>query len=62
MMNKILIFAILTVSLSGLFIGNYAYAVNSSDDPDSTKMIPSTVGKAGGVEMKFCKNSPWYIS
>jgi hypothetical protein len=59
MMNKILIFAILTVSLSGLFIGNYAYAVNSSDSPDSTKMIPSTVGKAGGVEMKFCKNSPW---
>ena len=58
-MNKLLIFAILTVSLSGLFIGNYAYAVNSSDGPDSTKMTPSTVGKAGGVEMKFCKNSPW---
>jgi len=47
------------VSLSGLFIGNYAYAVNSSDGPDSTKMIPNTVGKAGGIEMKLCKNSPW---
>ena len=49
------------VSLSGLFIGNFAYAADSDDDTltKSTKMIPSTVGKAGGIEMKLCKNSPW---
>ena len=60
-MNKISIFAILMVSLSGLFIGNFAYAADSDDDTltKSTKMIPSTVGKAGGIEMKLCKNSPW---
>ena len=49
------------VSLSGLFIGNFAYAADSDDDTltKSTKMIPNTVGKSGGIEMKLCKNSPW---
>ena len=49
------------VSLSGLFIGNFAYAADSDDDTltNSKKLIPSTVGKAGGIEMKLCKNSPW---
>ena len=49
------------VSLSGLFIGNFAYAADSDDDTltNSKKLIPSSVGKAGGIEMKLCKNSPW---
>ncbi len=61
-MNKISIFAILMVSLSGLFIGNFAYAADSDTDDtltNSKKLIPTTVGKSGGVEMKLCKNAPW---
>ena len=60
-MNKILIFAILMVSLSGLFTNPFSFAADSDDDTltNSKKMIPSTVGKAGGIEMKLCKNSPW---
>jgi len=60
-MNKISIFAILMVSLSGLFIGNFAYAADSNDDTltNSKKLVPSTVGKSGGIEMKLCKDSPW---
>ena len=49
------------VSLSGLFTNPFSFAADSDDDTltKSKKLIPSTVGKSGGVEMKLCKNSPW---